>query len=133
LLPDLVLESRPNVTDDRDSGRDVWEEYRRGGARDDMSRGMGQGFGFGVGCVVAVIGIFAVGSLLLILVFAIGFGGGPSLGSLHDDCANGDMPACDRLFLESPIFPRPAGPVRAAIPVNGASPRSVARSRRTRE
>lgn len=92
------------MTDDRDSGRDVWEEYRRGGARDDMSRGMGQGFGFGVGCVVAVIGIFAVGSLLLILVFAIGFGGGPSLGSLHDDCANGDMPACDRLFLESPIL-----------------------------
>ena len=92
------------MTSDRDPDRDVWDEYRRRDARDDLSRGVGQGVGFGIGCVVAVIGLFAVGSLLLILVFAIGFGGGSSLGSLQDDCANGDMPACDRLFLESPIF-----------------------------
>ena len=90
------------MADDRD--RDVWEDYRRNSARDDLSRGVGQGFGFGVGCVVAVLGVFAVGSLVLILIFAIGFGGGPSLGSLREECAVGDMASCDRLFFEAPFF-----------------------------
>ncbi len=90
------------MADDRD--RDVWDEYRRHSASNDLSRGVGQGFGFGIGCVVAVIGIFGVGTLIFVLIFAIGFGGGPSFDTLRAECAAGDMESCDRLFLDSPIF-----------------------------
>lgn len=64
-----------------------------------------QGFGFGIGCVAGVALLAVLGSLLMIVIFAIGIGGGggDTVSAMRAECADGNGGACDALLLLAPF------------------------------